>query len=913
LEQVMMMLVMTRPPIAAWVLVGLLCLAVPACAGGRALGLKHPVMTPGVDPARSAEYERAVATVMAMTDAQMLTFMPEAHFSRFCNCPECFGGVDADMVFNWTVDRPEELKCRYCGFVWTAQGQYRETQVLEGKNALGETVRYPYYFDEKHQTQHFFSRNLDFYKRDWIIRQLTALGRAYLATNKPEYARRAVLILDKMAQVYPHLPVIKVGSLPKRYFRFADSQQPPYTWDAGKWGWHYPGGELPDGVIEGYDMVYASPEFDRLSTERGYDVRERIEKDFLIPVFEAVRANPKHIDNYVAYLGTAATMGRVLDEPAWVHWAFGWISQNINAGCFFDGMWHESASYHYMTVSGLNSCFRSVRGYCDPAGYTDPTDGRHFENLNPEQELPFWARVQHAPEIIDFPTGWSPPVHDTWARERHSDPRQTTQSALLPGFGEASLGRGTGADQLQALLHFSGGYGHNHQDNLSLQLWAKDRELLSDIGYTWSDIRSWTTSTLSHNLVAVDCQDQAARVSDGDLLSYFPGTGGVSVVEADGRRGYERIKGLDCYRRLVVVVPVSDQDAYVIDVFRVRGGQVHDWLMHGDADEDMTAECSLPLTEGPATLTTSPVPGTSLQPAASYGMFRDLHSGPAEAGFTTTFRYVAETTRGVRLHVLPPTAVSVTLGRSPSVRRTGQGPQADNRKIWDYWMPQLLVRRQAPAGPLDSIFAAVLEPFSGAPFIQSVERLPLTTAPPGAVALRIKSGPLEDLLLSNPQEAPFSECATADGATLRGRLGLIRRVNGKPQSLWLFSGERLADGAQVLTAQSAGYLGSLEGATRRADGARQDAFVTPADLPAGEALRGVWMVVTHAGGFTHGYPIDHVEKQEEQSVIVLGMDHGLRLEKNVTQEVYFPQRKFEGVNTFVIPLAVRSGPAAPGG
>ena len=37
------------------------------------------------------------------------------------------------------------------------------------------------------------------------------------------------------------------------------------------------------------------------SRERGYDVRERIERDFLIPTFEAVAAQKNHVSNVVAY------------------------------------------------------------------------------------------------------------------------------------------------------------------------------------------------------------------------------------------------------------------------------------------------------------------------------------------------------------------------------------------------------------------------------------------------------------------------------------------------------------------------------------------------------------------------------------------------------------------------------------
>ncbi len=63
------------------------------------------------------------------------------------------------------------------------------------------------------------------------------------------------------------------------------------------------------------------------------------------------------------------------------------------------------------------------------------------------------------------------------------------------------------------------------------------------------------------------------------------------------------------------------------------------------------------------------------------------------------------------------------------------------------------------------------------------------------------------------------------------------------------------------------------------------------------------MIVTHGNGFTHGYPIERVEKRDGKTVIVLSMDHGLTIEGEQTQEVFYPQRKIEGVNSFVIPLA----------
>ncbi len=870
-------------------------------AAGNSGGVKHPVLNHGVSPADAATSEQAVQQVMAMSEEEMLAYVPERHFTRFCHCPECFGGVDADLIFDWSIDRPDELKCRFCGFLWTPDGKYPETTELLATNSLGETRAYMYYYDEEHKTSHHFSRQIDLHKREWIHAQGRALGRAFLATGKPEYARRVALILDRMAETYRHMEVIKVGGTPNRYFKVADSQQPPYTWDAGRWGWHSPGGELPSGAIEMYDMIYDSPELDRLSEQRGYDVREKIEREFFLPTLEAVAATKSHIDNYVAYLGTAIKMARVINEPKWVHWAFRWIGENVNAGCFYDGMWHESPAYHYMTIGGLRACFAAAVGYTDPPGYVDEVDGRRYEDLKPEAEFAFWARVQNAPLAISYPSGDLATVHDTWAKQKVGGARTETVSTILPGFGHASLGRGRGADQMQAQVHFSGGYGHSHRDNLQMTLWAKGKEMLSDVGYTWSDIRYWPTSTISHNLVAVDCAEQKGSPSDGDLLSFFPDVDGISMVEADGRRAYGNIADLDRYRRLLLMIPVSAADAYVVDVFAVNGGSVHDWMLHGDADEDTQAQCGI---VGGEPLPTLPIPESVAANASTqcYGEVRDLRQAATSEPFDAEFTYPGDRDHGVDIHVLNATSSDIYLGRSPSVRRTGTGTNADNRKIYDFWMPTLVVRRSGPA-PLSSVFGAVYEPFERERFLDGVEPVAITPASPDACAMRVTHGEYTDTIIVTQDQPPYPERVTADGVGLRGRVGVVRRRGETVVGTWLFEGTDLRCGANAISAEAGAVTGEITAAPRIAEGAEFDSFLTVTKLPPGEALKGAWVIVTHGNGFTHGYLIERVDEVDGMTRIVLGMDHGLHVEGSTTREVYFPRRTTEGANTFRIPLA----------
>ena len=876
--------------------------------------LKHPILDHDIDMTRASEYEKAVERVMGMDEIELLSFVPEYGFVGYCECPNCYGGVQGGGIFPWSIDRPQELKCRYCGAVAYPSQTCREDDILVGRNGLGEKIQLPYYLNKERNVPHFFSMNLHQHRRTWLLQQCISLGKAYQATGKEVYARPLVLVLDRFAQVYPHYPALHNRS--SRRVSFCESQDPPYSWDAGRWGYFH--NEIPKNVIAAYDLVYHSPEFDSLSAERGYDIRERLVNDFFRKTYEIAAASTFHVGNVVGYdVAGVAMLGKVIGEPAYVHQAFGWMKQNVDEGFFADGLWHEAPSYHYMTVGGLRQAFDTVRGYSDPPDYVDAIDGTRLDETDPERELPFWKAVQRAPEVLDFPNGVSTPVHDTWAGDKRSEPRSRTESTIAPAYGHASLGRGKNEDQMQAQLHFSGTHGHHHFDNLGLTLFGKGSEMLSDLGYTWTQMRHWCNSTLGHNTVVIDRTSQNGGTSDGDLIWFFPDSQGLSVVEADGRRAYTDIAGVDQYRRMLVMIPVSESDAYVVDIFRVAGGRIHDWALHGDADADMSAVCDVEL-DGPRKWMLEEgeawdeptIIGSAFNP---YGMIRDVHKGTPNGTSQVEFTYAGEATRGIRTHI---TAVGhgagipeeeLWLGQAPSVRRMGRGTNADMRTAYDFWMPQMVVRRRSDV-PIASTFVAVHEPFCGDRFIKRVELLDLEPADSGCVALQITHSSGTDTVTTTLGRPPYPERVTSTGIRMRGRLGVVRQAEGKPTTGWLFEGEELKSNDLTLTLPTARHEGRVLGATRRADGSDHDAFIVDADLPEGSALQGVWMIVTHGNGFTHGYEIDRVQTHEGRKLVILTHDHGLRISYDTTEEVYFTQREIEGTNSFMIPLVTYTLP-----
>ena len=171
--------------------------------------------------------------VMALSEEEMLGFVPEFSYTQYCECPNCYGGVQGLDVFTWSVEQPDRMTCRHCGTVYPHE-DYPEQRVLTGHNALGEEIRFPYHFHEQKRIPHFLSNHLAYLRRDWIRQQTVALARADRVTKKPEYARRAALILERVADRYPHFSAM--GNRHARRYRFLPSQKPPYPWDGGRWG-----------------------------------------------------------------------------------------------------------------------------------------------------------------------------------------------------------------------------------------------------------------------------------------------------------------------------------------------------------------------------------------------------------------------------------------------------------------------------------------------------------------------------------------------------------------------------------------------------------------------------------------------------------------------------------------------------
>ncbi len=187
-------------------------------------------------------------------------------------------------------------------------------------------------------------------------------------------------------------------------------------------------------------------------------------------------------------------------------------------------------------------------------------------------------RVQE--ELLDFG------VEDNPAQD--SDMQAGYGFAILrDGAKYTSASSATETNSLRDFwMHFGKTGGHGHTDLMNISVGAFGLNLTPDLGYpavtgTDPERLQWTGQTLSHNTVMVGDASQDAITETLGRPSHFDDAGAVKLIDADGPRAY---KDTDIYRRTLVMIEVNDDVAYGVDFFRVRGGNMHTFSFHGQAE-----------------------------------------------------------------------------------------------------------------------------------------------------------------------------------------------------------------------------------------------------------------------------------------------------------------------------------------
>ena len=236
------------------------------------------------------------------------------------------------------------------------------------------------------------------------------------------------------------------------------------------------------------------------------------------------------------------------------------------------------------------------------------------------------------------------------------------------------------------------GGGHQHADRLSLALYSEG-ELLAlekSVPYNESHLRELGTQTPAHNTVTVDFQSQpqgeALTEEQTPKVVYFHAGPAVQYAEIHGDGLYPQAA---VYRRSVAMV-----EDIVLDLFRVEGGETHDWIVnHGGTAPALSLETT-PAAFTPAAWLANGSPSTRTASTAdawtAQWHVNDVTSRLTMLGALATQVFALET--------YPLNNAVVTDGYPPTqtlcVRRTQPAPFL---AVWDAWNAAPNLQRVEPA------------------------------------------------------------------------------------------------------------------------------------------------------------------------------------------------------------------------
>ena len=355
----------------------------------------------------------------------------------------------------------------------------------------------------------------------------------------------------------------------------------------------------------------------------------------------------------------------------------------------------------------------------------------------------------------------------------------------------AILRSGEGKNARALWLHYDAGGRHSHADGMNLGFFARGMDLLPEFGYPpvqfggWDSPRAnWYRMTAGHNTVVVDGENQREGAgcttlwADGEMFR------GIRV-SAPGLIGGAAVVGERQFERTALLVDISAEDAYAVDLLRVVGGKDHARFLHSGFGEVN-------------------VEGLELHSAEEYGHDTQMRNfcgeDAAQPGWSADWRLEDryKMRPGAEVHLR---YVDLTQGAGAYVAEAWVSLGYDQENA-EAWIPRLMVRRQGEE-PLASTFVGVLEPYEGNPKLRTVRRLPLETQDGDvcedsqvAVEIEFEDG-RRDLVVALdmenwPEHAPVMARQPEWGLLLEGELCWVRQdAQGKVERAALCRGSKI--------------------------------------------------------------------------------------------------------------------------
>ncbi len=903
-----------------------------------------------------ASLQKQARAYMAFAPEELLGLVPRrnriaGNARKNNDAAQCPCGDGARLT--WTPEDPDRIWCPK-GHTVDPFELFPQTGTIEIVGPKGDRQEYPYHDAPDGKRIYLYGEYIDSVRLGCLSRAADVLAMLYRATEDVAYAERASAIVYDFACAVPHWPKIHRGltSVASEEDRFRPVEE--QVTHAGIWRDRNHAGLNGIAGIVAYNLVVNAPVWEPLDrlAESG-DARQTIEKDlFLYLARDAIRADihfpqpnfalrnhiPSQCEGMIA-------IGKAAGVPELVHYAYWKLRQMAEKTIMADSTFPESMSYAAMHLYGMVDAAAEGEGYSDPPGFLSSLDGARFDNLYLPRQLPELYRAVDVLKSMVYPDGNYIQAHDTtyWFGGGREPIPETVQPIIYPAFGHTVLGRGERErkDQIQAHLHYSGNWGHDHHDMLNLILWAYGEELVSDFGKIMT-YRLFADGSWGHNLVVVDRKNQERVYRSGCLLNWHAPANEVQVVEASEPAVYPQC---GVYRRALFLIPggvfthisprcrpLGETDNLVLDIFEVEGGNTHEWMAQGNCINGQTLEVSVPTEYDADSYADDGVPFTppahrewekqlqaqgltSQDVSPWYGVFRDVHKGKIQAPFTAVFRSVNRNLPDLRLHLLEPTDADLYTCTVPGLK---QGRNAKKSENWDhslvekYRMPKLVVRRDGVR--LHSRFVALWEPTRGTDLTARVENL--APGHPDFVALEIHTAGQGETIRTFYSADP-SQPRRVDKTEFQGRYAVVRSCE-ESKYITLYDTACFRDGDLELTISDRSPL-LLEKVTEQ-DG--ESVLILNGiweDIPRGNPLifpEPELVVLSQDGGYQRAFPVKSAETGEGQTLLRCSRHPGFEydLEARILKEISFPFHTVEGKAEVRLPSRVwaRSHAARPG-
>ncbi|MBI4333609.1 MAG: alginate lyase family protein [Chloroflexi bacterium] len=421
-------------------------------------------------------------------------------------------------------------------------------------------------------------------RHDALAQYARFSGLAYALTGERKYADNAAGILRAYALAYPNYALHDKDGKPGKSGGKVHAQ----TLDESDW--------LID-IAWAYDLVS-----DALSPAD----RTAIASNLLRPAVAVIRNNRAGLSNWQTWHNAAiAIAGFALNDTGLVNDAYndpgrGFFKQ-LKDGASADGFWWEGSwGYHFYTLdpmlllaemgerAGMNTYAQSnlramftapllmampdlaLPRFNDDTGRVLKHDWFYEAGYNRYRDpgMAFllargarpWQALLWGAETLP-PAGAAPPP----------------ASVLLPKAGYAVLRAGDTRDPGYLAFKFGphGGW-HGHYDKLGYVTFAADHQLALDPGthsYAADSHEGWDKTTVAHNTIVVDEQDQAEATGN---LRFYVGLPAFGLATADAGPAYPNRAALT---RTLALTP-----DYWLDVTRAESldGRPHrfDWVYH---------------------------------------------------------------------------------------------------------------------------------------------------------------------------------------------------------------------------------------------------------------------------------------------------------------------------------------------